>query len=273
MRARGDDLPAARRTSLLSGREREVLEQVALGKSTDAIALDLVLSPHTVRAHLKNIHRKLDTASRAHAVALLMEERGDTEAAGAPTELDPRKPVVEALTRALDARDPYTSSHCQDVTALARFVAQELGLSRAEMRDVEDVAALHDIGKLGVPESILWKPGPLDPVEQTVMRRHAEIGAGIVAHVEPIAHLATAVRAEHERWDGAGYPDGLTGDEIPVASRIVLACDSYDAMVTDRAYRRAMNPLRARDELRRNSGTQFDPQVVDALLRVLQRRA
>jgi len=145
-------------------------------------------------------------------------------------------------------------------------------MSGTDVRDVEDVAALHDIGKLGVPESILWKPGPLDPVEETVMRRHAEIGAAIVAHVEPIAHLAIAVRAEHERWDGNGYPDGIAGGEIPIASRIVLACDSYDAMVTDRAYRRAMNPLRAREELRRNSGSQFDPQVVDALLGVLQRR-
>ncbi|HEX8854432.1 MAG TPA: HD domain-containing phosphohydrolase [Thermoleophilaceae bacterium] len=235
MRARGEGEPAANRTSLLSRREREVLEQVALGNSTTAIAEELVLSPHTVRAHLKNIHRKLETTSRAHAVALLMEERGEDVPTAAGQ--DARRIVVKALARALDARDPYTSSHSEDVTLLARLVAQELGMSGTDVRDVEDVAALHDIGKLGVPESILWKPGPLDPVEETVMRRHAEIGAAIVAHVEPIAHLAIAVRAEHERWDGNGYPDGIAGGEIPIASRIVLACDSYDAMVTDRAYR------------------------------------
>ena len=128
---------------------------------------------------------------------------------------------------------------------------------------------LHDIGKLGIPDGILHKEGRLSPDEWSVMRDHPRIGARMLESTEALHHLSTGVAAEHERWDGTGYPAGLTGDQIPVASRIVLACNAYDAMTTDRPYRPAMDPAAARAELRAGAGTQFDPRVIQALLRVL----
>ena len=137
------------------------------------------------------------------------------------------------------------------------------------MEEVKQVALLHDIGKIGIPDSILGKHGPLDESEWKLMHNHPIIGARIVSSIESIAPLARSVRAEHERYDGKGYPDGLTGEQIPLASRITFACDAYTAMVSARPYREAMDPADAAVELRDHSGTQFDPNVVTALLPVL----
>ena len=131
------------------------------------------------------------------------------------------------------------------------------------------MALLHDIGKVGVPDAVLLKPAPLDESEWALMRRHPEIGARIVAEVEGLSHMAPAILADHERWDGLGYPLGLAGEAIPIASRITFACDAYHAMVSDRPYRAAMSHANAVEELRRNSGTQFDPRIVEALLDVI----
>jgi hypothetical protein len=131
---------------------------------------------------------------------------------------------------------------------------------------VEQVALLHDIGKIGVPDAILQKPGPLTAAEWRVMHEHPAIGARIVASIPSLAHLAPAIRAEHERWDGRGYPDGLRGETIPLASRVILACDAFHAMTSDRPYRAKMAVTAAASELRAGAGTQFDPAVVAALL-------
>ncbi len=144
-----------------------------------------------------------------------------------------------------------------------------MGLSDDEVAAVEQVALLHDVGKIGVPDSVLRKPAPLDAEEWEVMRAHPVTGARIVASVRSLAQLEPAVRAEHERWDGGGYPEGLAGTEIPIASRIVLACDAYHAMTSDRPYRRALAPEAARAELLRHRATQFCPDTVDAMLAVL----
>jgi len=180
---------------------------------------------------------------------------------------------VEALLSALEARDDYTGRHSETVVELAERVARRLGLPEPQVTEVGQVARLHDVGKIGVPDDVLRKRGPLDDDEWVVMRRHAEIGGEIVGTVPGLVHLAPAVRAEHERWDGSGYPDGLAGEDIPLASRITFACDAYDAMVSDRPYRRAMPPAAARAELEANAGSQFDPAVVRALLDELGAKA
>jgi PAS domain S-box-containing protein/diguanylate cyclase (GGDEF)-like protein/putative nucleotidyltransferase with HDIG domain len=173
---------------------------------------------------------------------------------------------VRALLAALDARDHYTGAHSEAVVALAVAVARRLELSSSDLAAVEQVALLHDIGKIGVPDSILQKPGTLDGPEWDRMREHPAIGARIVSSITSLDHLAPAIRAEHERWDGRGYPDGLEGDAIPLASRIILACDALHAMTSDRPYRKAMPLAEAEAELRGGAGTQFDPEVVDALI-------
>jgi diguanylate cyclase (GGDEF)-like protein len=136
---------------------------------------------------------------------------------------------------------------------------------------VGQVALLHDIGKVGVPDAILQKPGRLTGPEWDVMREHPSIGAQIVSAIGSLSHLAPAVRAEHERWDGAGYPDGLAGEAVPLASRICFVCDAWHAMTSDRPYRRALTPDEARSEIERHTGTQFCPTTVAALKRVLDR--
>jgi PAS domain S-box-containing protein len=178
--------------------------------------------------------------------------------------------AVHALVTALDVRDRYTGRHSDAVLELARGVARELGLAPQAVAHVEQAAMLHDVGKIGVPDEVLNKPGPLDELEWELMRQHPVIGAQIAASVPGLGHLAPILRAEHERWDGGGYPDGVAGDEIPLGARIVLVCDAYDAMTSDRPYRRGMAPDRAREEVRRNAGSQFDPEVARALLEVLE---
>lgn len=173
---------------------------------------------------------------------------------------------VRTLLAALEARDFYTGEHSQRVVSLASAVARRLGLDRDAVRDVEQVALLHDIGKVGIPDSILQKQGPLTIQEWKLMREHPAIGARILAGTRTLAHLAPAVHAEHERFDGTGYPNGLRGSAIPIASRITLACDAYDAMTTDRPYRVRLPVAQAAEELFIGAGTEFDPDVVAALV-------
>jgi len=178
--------------------------------------------------------------------------------------------AVSALLSAVDARDGYTGEHSRAVVARAIATARTLSLPDAEVIDVEHVAILHDVGKLAVPDAILSKPGPLAANEWKIMRQHPITGERIVAAMPSLARLAPAIRAEHERWDGGGYPDGLAGPQIPIASRIVLACDAYHAMTSNRPYREPMSATKARAQLERGSGTQFDPTVVAALCVALQ---
>lgn len=174
--------------------------------------------------------------------------------------------AVETLVAAVASRDSYTAEHSHEVVDLAVRVARRLELDAGTLEDVRLVALLHDIGKIATPDAILQKSGPLSSEEWEIMRQHPVEAENLILNTPGLARLAPMVRAEHERWDGGGYPDGLAGEDIPLASRITLACDAYSAMVTDRPYRGAMDPASAREELAANSGTQFDPQVVEMLL-------
>ncbi|MCP9489875.1 MAG: HD domain-containing protein [Solirubrobacteraceae bacterium MAG38_C4-C5] len=184
-------------------------------------------------------------------------------------ELEARAAGLDALVAAIEARDAYTAEHSRTVVRRATEVARRLSVDAATVEDVGHVALLHDVGKVAMPDALLRKPGPLSEEEWRLMRRHPIESERIVAAVPSLAHLGPAVRAEHEHWDGGGYPDGLAAEVIPIAARIVLACDAYDAMMTDRPYRAARGHDVAVRELATGSGSQFDPDVAATLLEVL----
>jgi diguanylate cyclase (GGDEF)-like protein len=177
--------------------------------------------------------------------------------------------AVEALAAAIEARDRYGQGHSELVVDLATRFAMLMGMTADAVARVGHGALLHDVGKLAIPHEILHKHGALDDAEWRVMAEHPVIGEGILRRLPQLAPIAPIVRHEHEHWDGSGYPDGLLGPQIPIGSRIILACDSYAAMTTARPYRRALSKEDAIAELRARSGTQFDPDVVDALLDLL----
>ncbi len=177
--------------------------------------------------------------------------------------------TVEALANALEANDEYTSMHARWIADLALKVGAELGLEPDELKRLELGALLHDIGKIGVPSKILTKSGPLTEEERAMVETHPILGERILAPIEQLEEVRRIVRSAHEHYDGGGYPDGRAGNDIPLESRIVLACAAFHAMTTDRPYRTALGLEEARRRLVEASGSQFDPQIVDALLRVL----
>jgi GAF domain-containing protein len=180
---------------------------------------------------------------------------------------------VEALTAAMDMRDRRTARHSEDVVDLARQVGALLELEPASLLELEFAARLHDVGKIQVPDAVLNKPGPLDSDESDVIRCHAAWGSETLSRIPGLEAVATIVRFHHERWDGSGYPDGLAGGRIPLASRIISVCDAFGAMTCDRPYRNAMASRDAVREIRAGAGSQFDPAVVAALIDALGRQA
>jgi hypothetical protein len=172
---------------------------------------------------------------------------------------------VEVLALAVDMRDDYTGRHSAQVGELARKVGERLGMAAEDVALLELAARLHDVGKLGVPDTILQKPGPLDEAEWAIMRRHPEWGAEMVSSVPGLERLGVLVGSHHERWDGGGYPEGLAGEAIPLASRVISVCDAYEAMVSQRPYRASLSVQTALGELTAGAGSQFDPVVVAAV--------
>jgi HD-GYP domain-containing protein (c-di-GMP phosphodiesterase class II) len=177
--------------------------------------------------------------------------------------------AAEALAAALEAKDDYTADHARSIADLAVEVGRRLGLREGELRDLRYGAIFHDIGKIAIPDAILNKPGPLTDEEFAVVKRHPEVGEQILAPIPFLREARRIVRHDHERWDGGGYPDGLRGEEIPIGARIVLVVDAWHAMVSDRPYRAGLEPEQARAELVRHAGSQFDPEVVHAMLSCL----
>jgi hypothetical protein len=186
--------------------------------------------------------------------------------------------VVRALSGAVEAKDLYTEGHLQRVSAYAVAVGKRLGLADRDLELLQIASVLHDVGKIGIPEHILNKEGPLDDDERAVVERHPEIGARILESVEELEQAAPLVFHHQERWDGEqggrfrGYPRGLAGEQIPLGARIIAVVDAFDAMTTDRSYRGAVTTARAIEELRSEAGKQFDPRVVDAFLATLRER-
>ncbi len=178
--------------------------------------------------------------------------------------------TIISLSDALEHRDVYTSHHSARVTEFVESILDELpGLpSRVRLITIE-AARIHDVGKVGIKDTALLKAGPLTEEERSEMQRHSAIGADIVGNLEMYRQGANIVRHHHERWDGKGYPDGLKGEDIPIGARIIAVADSFDAMTSDRPYRRALSFTTALNEITRNAGTQFDPQIVEAFERAM----
>jgi ribonuclease P protein subunit RPR2 len=176
--------------------------------------------------------------------------------------------TVRALANAVEARDAYTGKHAERVSAYGIAIARAGAMGLADDPQIEFGFLLHDIGKVAVPDAILFKPGPLDAAERAVIERHPVIGWEILRDIDFLGEAKLVVRHHHERWDGAGYPDGLAGEGIPPAARVFAIADTFDALTTDRPYRPGMAIAAARDIVREAAGGQFDPAAVDAFMEV-----
>jgi GAF domain-containing protein len=180
--------------------------------------------------------------------------------------------TVMALAEAIESRDPYTGGHCVRLVEYAELIAQELGVTGQELEVIRYGAALHDCGKVGVPDTVLKKVGPLSPDEWAAMRLHPYIGGQLCKRVSFLRPIAPIVYHHHERYDGSGYPDGLKGKEIPLGARIIAVADAYDSMTCERPYRDALGHEHALRELRRYAGIQFDPDCVEAFIRAIEQK-
>jgi putative two-component system response regulator len=182
-------------------------------------------------------------------------------------ELDDTETVIFALAKAVDAKDNYTEAHTERVASRARLLGAQAGLSGRDLDDLYRGGMIHDIGKIGVPDAILLKPGPLDREEMRIMRKHPVIGEEIARPLRSAAKLLHIIRHHHENFDGTGYPDQLAADDIPLVARIVAISDAYDAIVSDRPYRRGMSHEKAVAILDSGAGSQWDPELVPLFIR------
>jgi len=178
--------------------------------------------------------------------------------------------ALKALMRALDAKDAYTCGHSQRVAALAMLMARELKLSPEEQYTLQLAALMHDIGKIGIPDSILNKTASLQDYEFDIAKDHPVVGSQILGEIEELSEVASAVRHHHERYDGSGYPDGLRGEAIPFFARILSIIDTFEALVSNRVYRKGTDKAHALEEIQRNAGVQFDPELVKVFANVIK---
>ncbi|MCL6557897.1 MAG: HD-GYP domain-containing protein [Firmicutes bacterium] len=179
--------------------------------------------------------------------------------------------VISSLSRVLDARDPHTAQHSQNVAEYALAIAKEMGLSVSQRETIYFAGLLHDVGKIGISEQPLRKPGKLTPQEWEEIKRHPVLSYRILRDIPELEEIAIITLYHHERWDGGGYPYGVSGENIPLGARILCVADSFDAMVSERVYKQAMSPEAAIRELRACGGGQFDPGVVEAFIRYLNK--
>lgn len=179
--------------------------------------------------------------------------------------------TIQAIAAAVDAKSLFSREHSSRVTQLCLDIGSEMGLSKDDLDVLEFAATVHDIGKIGTPESLLSKMGRLTDEDWSSIRDHPRVGATFLASIDELREVASIIRHHHERMDGYGYPDNLRGEAIPLLSRILAVADAFEAMTADRPYRRAMSPSNALEELRANAGEQFDPEVVKAAAAVIQR--
>ena len=177
--------------------------------------------------------------------------------------------VVSSLAGAIDAKDTYTNGHSSRVAEYSKEIARRYGYSLKEQSDIYIMGLLHDVGKIGIPDSIINKPGKLTDEEYNIIKKHPVIGSQILKNIKEMPKLSIGARWHHERYDGGGYPDGLAGEEIPEEARIIAVADSYDAMSSKRSYRNIISQQKIREEILRGSGTQFDPRFADIMLKMI----
>ena len=199
--------------------------------------------------------------SDAKIVALTEMKRAHRELRGSSS-----FKMLDGMVTAVDNKDRYTRRHSEDVTEYALLIADQIGMDNDFKTTLRTGGLLHDVGKIGVPDDILRKPGRLEEFEYNVMKQHPTLGALIVGGVPGMEDILDAVKYHHERWDGKGYPEGLAGECIPLIARILAVADAMSAMTTDRPYRKGMSLETALNEVRKNSGTQFDPEMANAFL-------
>lgn len=185
-------------------------------------------------------------------------------------EVDGQETVILSLALAIEAKDPYTEGHCQRLAEYAVLLGRDLGMAGRDLERLRMAALLHDLGKIAVPEAILWKPGPLTVEEYEVIKHHPVIGERICRPLRSTRAILPGIRNHHERWNGTGYQDGLRGEEIPLDARIIALVDAYDVMVSDRPYRRGMPVARALEILHENVGPQWDPALVERFLALIK---
>jgi HD-GYP domain-containing protein (c-di-GMP phosphodiesterase class II) len=220
----------------------------------------------SLRAELDRTERQASARQRQlERYAADLREVFKQERSRAQQLRDSYRATVRALSNAVEARDAYTGKHAERVTAYGIAIAHAVGLDTDRMPDLEFGFLLHDVGKVGVPDAILFKPGTLDETEFALIAQHPVIGSEILRDVDFLGDGKLVVRHHHERWDGTGYPDRLAGEAIPIAARVFAVADALDSLTTDRPYRRGTRFERARDEIRSHAGSQFDPGVVAAL--------
>jgi HD-GYP domain-containing protein (c-di-GMP phosphodiesterase class II) len=251
-------LVAALREGFTTGRPEAVPEAVTISSGIASFplhALDAAVLKK--RADLALYWSKRNGKNRSSVF-----EGGAEEAK--PAAHDRRLHAVERLAAVVDSRDTYVGRHSAAVAVLAEGIGRTLGLDEHELEGLRIAGLLHDLGKVGIPDCILTKPGPLDSAERELVEKHPQIGFDLL-HPHDLAPIDNWILHHHEHWDGSGYPVGLAGAEIPFGSRIVLVADAFESMTTDRAYRAAISAEAAMQELRDHAGTQFDPLVVSAL--------
>jgi putative nucleotidyltransferase with HDIG domain len=227
-----------------------------VGHERDAIAiLDDVYRSEKVRERVSDVFR--DTSSRVDLTA---------------TVLDPPRTMefLEVLAETIESKDQFMRGHARRVAYYAGLLAERLNLEPADREKIRFAAFLHDLGKVGVPTDLLTRPGGLEPEERDLVEQHPDIGSRLLKPLAIPAAIAVAIRHHHEWWDGTGYPDGLSGEQIPIAARIIGIVDAFDAMSNDRPFRSALNRSVVTDELQRSSGTQFDPEIAKEFLFILE---
>ncbi len=262
-----DETQAARATDFL---EKPLRTERVIFKARQLLDVRGVLS-----ARIQSLEKMEENALQLQKQHLLLARRTE-ESLGNLARLcgDFRETYLRSLrtmAHALDSRHRYTYSHCDNVARCAELIGRRMGLEAAYLDDMREACFLHDLGKMGLPGTLLTKPGALTSEEAAEMRLHPVRGAQILEPLTFIPHVISFVRHHHERWDGKGYPDGLSGERIPLGARIMAVADSYDAMVSPRPYRRAGLSLgEAKEEFARHSGAQFDPRIVNVFIKSLE---